>query len=111
MNIASEKKGDVLIMRLDGDITLGNANEVNEYVSGNIGPSCKKVIFNLSKVAYLDSSAVGMIVAIYSTLQTEGGSLRLSNVNAEVMEIFKASSIDSFLYIDENEDESLIAIQ
>jgi anti-sigma B factor antagonist len=110
VRISSSVKDDVLIVSLEGEITLGNANEVNDYVNQKISSSQNHVIFNMKKVEYLDSSAVGMIVAIYSTLQADGGALRICGVSSEVMEILKASSLETYLNIDESEEQSLIAI-
>ncbi len=111
MRISSLVKDEILVVYLEGEITLGNANEVNDYVNQKISATQNRVIFNMSKVEYLDSSAVGMIVAIYSTLQAEGGALRICGISSDVMEILKASSLETYLNIDDSEEQSLITIQ
>lgn len=111
MQIACEERGPVVVLAPEGEITLGNAGEVNDFIQGKL-TSRRKLILDLKKVVYLDSSAVGMIVAIHTALQgPDGGQLRLCNLEDEVFEVFKASSLDSFLNIDLTLDESLAAMR
>jgi len=111
MEIASEVRPGILILAPEGEITLGNAGEVNEFVTRKMGDSYRKLVFDLKNVTYLDSSAVGMIVAIHTGLQgPDGGAVRLCNLSSDVLEVFKASSLESFLNIDLTLEESLGAL-
>lgn len=111
MNIACEEHGSVVVLAPEGEITLGNAGEVNDFIQSKLTQR-RKLVLDLRKVIYLDSSAVGMIVAIHTTLQgPDGGQLRICHLEPEVFEVFKASSLDSFLNIDLSLDESLSALR
>jgi anti-anti-sigma factor len=111
MELHTKKENGVLIVYLTDEITLSNANEVSDEISSFISDGEIKIIINLNEVVYMDSSAVGMIVATFSNLQGAGGELRLCALKEEVLEIFKAASLDSFLSIDTTEEESLISFQ
>lgn len=112
LKLESTVQDGILVVRPEGDITLGNAGEVNDYVLRRMHEAPgKRLIFNLGKVDYLDSSAIGMIVAIFSEVQGEGGALRLCAAKDDVMETFRASSLDSVLPIDADEAAALAAIR
>lgn len=111
MEIKSEIINNILVIQLQGEITLSNANDVSDFIDKNIQEGKIKVILNMAGVDYLDSSAVGMIVASYSNLQSAGGDLRMCSLKPEVMEIFSAASLDSFLTIDKEQEESVISFQ
>jgi anti-anti-sigma factor len=110
MNITSKSKDGTLIVYLEDEITINNTDQLNTFISDRINAGDKKVVINLQDVTYLDSSAVGTIVAAYSNLQSSGGALRLCSIKPEVLEILKAASLDTFLPIDNAEEESLLSI-
>ena len=53
----------------------------------------KKVIFNLSKVGFMDSSGIGLIIGRYKMTSIYGGSLEIESANERVKKILEMSGI------------------
>ena len=65
----------------------------------------KRVIFDFSRVVFMDSAGIGLIIGRYKTVASYGGKLELINVGKKVKRIFEMSGllrmiriIDSYEY-------------
>ena len=72
----------------------------------------KKVIFDFSNVAFMDSAGIGMLLGRYKVIKMLGGQLELMNVNKQVEKVFEISGILKIIpLIKNNEEEVLLQIQ
>ena len=69
--------------------TLVNADEVKQQLRPFLLEKNCKMIFNLSNITFIDSSAIGCIIALFKTATTSGSLLKLCNLTPEVLDIFK----------------------
>jgi anti-anti-sigma factor len=65
MNISERKMNDVTVLDLDGRFALGSDRQFGHFVEANIQAGGRKLIVNLAKVVYMDSSGLGELVAGY----------------------------------------------
>lgn len=61
-------------------------NEITKYMP-------RKVLFDLDKVSFMDSSGIGMIIGRYKTASMLGGKVELTNVQPSVRKIFEMSGV------------------
>jgi anti-sigma B factor antagonist len=74
----------VTIVDLSGRITLGEASVVvRDVINDLMGKGNKKILLNLGKVDYIDSSGIGVLVSGFSTVRGQGGELKLVNLSQE----------------------------
>lgn len=85
MKIRERMKGDVAILTLSGKL-MGGPDTVNihEHIKGLIADGVKKVVIDLSRVRWINSSGLGILMAGLTSLKNAGGDLRLSNVTEKV---------------------------
>ncbi len=62
----------------------------------------KKLIFDLEDVEYCDSSGLSAILLAFRTIKTEGGKIRLVNLNRNVRTLIEISQLDRVLKISES---------
>jgi anti-sigma B factor antagonist len=53
----------------------------------------------MEKVAYLDSSGLGMLVYIKKEIGRHNGKLKILNLNEQVLNVFKLTKLDEFFEI------------
>ena len=70
--------------------------ELEAYVASVDGP---RIVLDLGLVAHLSSSALGMLVAMKSLTEGNGGGLALCSLRPELMEIFRLTRLDKVLKI------------
>lgn len=108
LEIGKRKKGDVVILDLQGNLTIGvNEASFKEIVSDLLSRNYNKVIVNLQNVDLIDSSGVGALVKSYTTITQSGGRLKLLQPNKMVKHTLK---ITGLLGIFETYDEEGSAI-
>jgi anti-sigma B factor antagonist len=98
----------ITILELRGRITVGEGNlVVRELVQDQVARGRKKLVLNLAGVDYVDSAGIGELVRTFSTLRREGGQMKLANVNPRVMELLKATSLQSVFDIQKDEESAV----
>jgi anti-sigma B factor antagonist len=90
----------VAVLEITDSIRMGpNCQQIEQQVDEAIRQNEKCVIFDLSRVAYVDSSGIGTIVKILSRLKKVGGTLRLTGVKDMVEGVLKLSQVTKIIEI------------
>ena len=94
LTIEQRRSGDVLILDLSGQITLGATNrQLQDAIRQLVAEGERSMILNLAKVKYIDSTGLGELVAGYSTLKRNEGRLALINVSDRVMDLMTITKL------------------
>ncbi len=106
MKISVRKKDSVAILDLSGKLMGGpDADVFKETIKNLIAEGYKNVIVNLSKVPWVNSTGLGILIAGYTTLKKEGGSLKLVHVTDRIQSILMITKLGTIFesYSDEEE--------
>jgi anti-sigma B factor antagonist len=96
--------GDVTVLDISGRITLGEGNVMlREIVRELADKGNKKIVLNLGEVQYIDSSGVGELVKVHTTLRNQGGQLRLVNLNKRVNDLLQITRLSAVFDIERDE--------
>lgn len=107
MEINSRDVDGVIIFDIDGEIDLYNAPEIKDSIKEQMDSGNKKIIINLEKVSYIDSSGIGALISSLSNLKKIGGGLKIIHVYDSVKKVFELTKLTSFFEIYDNEDEAV----
>ncbi|MCD4776378.1 MAG: STAS domain-containing protein [Candidatus Aegiribacteria sp.] len=89
MKIKQEMKGDILLIALSGKVIGGpELMEVKDVFQKAVDQDKKKIVLNLGKVNWMDSSGLGVIVSGHTTLSRAGGALKILNATKKIHELF-----------------------
>jgi len=77
MKINERKLNDVTVLDLDGRLVLGADRQFGHFVDAHIAAGGRKLIVNLAKVGYVDSSGLGELIAGYMAMQKVDGQIKL----------------------------------
>ena len=95
----------ISVVDVSGRITLGEgSSSVRDALRDLISKGEKKVLLNLSEVSYIDSSGIGELVAGYTTLSNQGGTLKLVGLNKRVKDLLQITKL--YTVFDVHEDEA-----
>jgi anti-anti-sigma factor len=85
MHVEMRKKADIVIVDLKGKLTAGLGDQIlRDTIDELLAEGWKKILLNLSEVAFIDSAGVGELVAGLKTVKRFGASLRLLNTSERV---------------------------
>lgn len=108
LNINERRNGSVVILDLKGNIRLGKDNtDIHQALRDLVERGEKNVLINLAEVSHIDSSGLGELVAGYTTLQKNGGDLKLLNLTMKVNELMMITKLLTVFDVFENEAEAV----
>jgi anti-sigma B factor antagonist len=81
MNIQERKLNDITVFDLDGTFALGGHSDFKHRIEASITSGNRKLLINLAKVSYMDSSGLGELISGYSRMQRVNGKMKLLNLN------------------------------
>jgi anti-sigma B factor antagonist len=86
--------GDVTVIDMDGRITLGEGSALlRDLVRENLAKGHKKIVMNLARITYIDSTGLGELVSAYRLIKSEGGEIKLLNLNKKVTDLLQITKL------------------
>ena len=108
INITERQAGDVTILDLDGKVTIGEGSvALRSAIRRVLGEGKTKLLLNLAKVGYIDSSGIGELVSSYTAVSKEGGTLKLLNLTEKLQDLLAITKLLTVFDVFENEGEAL----
>ena len=108
MGITTEIKRGVLVIKFEGELDLHLVSKIRDSIDKIIDDQgIVKVIINLHKVSFLDSSGLGLILGRYKKLNSLGGNLSLSQASPQVIKILQAAGVLNIVNLYANDNEAL----
>lgn len=96
MTIQESIQNDVLVLKLEGDLMGGEDNEtLRKIIDKAIKTENVEVVIDMSKVTWMNSSGLGMLISALTTLRSSGGDLRLANLNDRLRRPIQITKLDS----------------
>lgn len=100
-------KNSTMVIRLIGEMdqeTVGNLRiKLTELIEEY---KIKNIVFNLSKLEFMDSTGIGIIIGRYNQLRKKNGKIILCNLNKNIEKIIILSGLPRICLIKNNEEES-----
>jgi anti-sigma B factor antagonist len=98
----------VTILDLNGPFKAGEAEQAfRNFVGEVLSAGVTNLAVNLAGVSFLDSSGVGALVRIFSTLKEKGGEFRLFGAPKQVASTLRMVRLDKVLGLVEDETAAL----
>ena len=102
----------VTIVDLSGRITLGEASVVvRDVINDLMGKGKKKILLNLGKVDYIDSSGIGVLVSGFSTVRGQGGELKLVNLSKRIRDLLHITKLYNLFDVKDDEAASVASFR
>ena len=85
MRVKEKVEEDIAVLTLSGKLMGGpDTQKLHEHIKGLVADNVLKVIVDLGKVKWLNSSGLGVLMASFTTVKNKGGNLVLANVTEKV---------------------------
>ncbi len=107
--IQKEDRGDVTILRLQGELDFENTVWLRGEFHDLLKQSRKKIILDLAEVTIISSYTVGVFVAFARELRERDGDLKFLHLKGRVQETFRATRIDHILQTFDDEEKAVAA--
>jgi anti-sigma B factor antagonist len=95
MRISVAKQGDTVILHLGEQLVQENRHDLKRLLMQELGRGERHFRIDLGDTGYIDSSGLGMLVALSKQVREQGGELRLANLNEDLRTLFELTKLDT----------------
>jgi len=88
------KRQDWTVVSPQKDVVSSAATELRKELKKLADSGVKKIEIDMKNVEMMDSMGLGLLIALHNTLKDQGGMIRVVNLSAELMELFKNMRLD-----------------
>lgn len=108
MDFTSSLNDKVLTLSLDGDLIgeeIGQSlmSEINDHIHKGI----RHCIIDISKVRYVNSSGIGLLITVLTKFRNKGGDLILIQPSSHVQKLLIITKLNAIFTICDTMDEAL----
>jgi len=107
MQVKIEEKDGVKICFAEGDIDINTSPQVKKAFDKLVQTKSPKVLINLQKVGYIDSSGLATLVEILKNFRNFGGKVKLCSLSNKVKSLFEITRLEKLFDIKDTEEEAL----
>ena len=112
MLVEIEHREDICFVRFKGRFVTGTDRA---YLSGKVGEiksaRCTKVMADFHDVPYIDSTGIGFIVSVFTSVTKDaGGRFVLVGANKRVREVFDLTRLSSVIPLAADEASGIVAL-
>jgi anti-sigma B factor antagonist len=108
LEIHEHTRENVIILVLKGRITAGSeATALREKVSALSAAAQQNIVLNLAAVDYIDSTGLGALVLVATSLRKTGGNLKLLDLNRRNIELLVMTKLATVFEIFSDEQDAV----
>jgi anti-sigma B factor antagonist len=98
---------DLAIVELEGEVDIYSSPQFKEALSQGIAEGVGRIVVDLAKVTFIDSTALGVVVGGVKGIRAHGGSLDIICRDENIRRIFEITGLDRILGMYGSREEAL----
>lgn len=102
-----EDRHGIQILGLTGEMDLYSSGSLKETVVGLWNDGVSRLVIDLSQLEYVDSSGIGVLLAVYSSSQKRGNRIVFSGATGSVMKVIELTKLDGFLPLERSTEKAI----
>jgi anti-sigma B factor antagonist len=107
MGFVQSNANGVTIIRIVGQLIVGNRQELKTLVQEGMDRGETKFLIDCSETGYIDSSGLGALVTLSKKVREQGGELRIAGLNEDLRSLFELTKLDTLFAISPTSAEAL----
>jgi anti-sigma B factor antagonist len=107
MGFEVQQQGDVTVIEVEGQLIVGNRQELKQKVLDELEAGGRKFLIDFSHTGYIDSSGLGVLVSLSKKIRERGGELRLAHLNDDLRTLFELTKLDTLFRIADDRHQAL----
>ena len=112
LSIKTRKEDGVNVLELSGRLTIGESVlSLRDAVRSAVDDGNLKFVLNLGDVSYIDSSGLGELVSIYTTVRNKKGDVKLLKLTAKAKDLLQMTKLITVFDTFDEEADALAALK
>lgn len=106
MKMSLKENQEIRILEVSGEIDFHSSRELRDKFQEILEKKCSKLLVNLKKVSYIDSSGLATFVEALQRINRVGGKLVLVGLVPAVRGVFEIAKLDSIFALTDSEEKA-----
>ena len=112
MEIAHERDGEVIVVRLSGRLDSSTSKSAEDGIAAAIaGLATPRIVIDLGGLVYISSAGLRVLLVTNKKVKQGGGRMALCGLNANVREVFSISGFDTILSLQPGRSAAIAAVR
>ncbi len=108
MKFSIDKEGDVIQIVLKSNLEGGpDTFQLKDEVTAKLDEGERKFLLDMEKASFVNSTGIGVIIAVQSSITNTGGVLRVCNVSDRARRAFVVTGVWSLFTVHDSVDEAM----
>jgi anti-sigma B factor antagonist len=107
MAVKIETKSGLTVCYIEGEIDINSSPDIKKVFDKVVSKKVPKIVINLERVTYVDSSGLATLVEILKNMKSYGGRMRLVNLSSKVKSLFEITKLEKLFEIMASEEEAI----
>ena len=107
MAVRIDPKKGLIVCHIDGEIDINSSPMIKKSFDKLISQKTPKIVINLSKVTYVDSSGLATLVEILKNMRSYGGKMRLACMSPKIKSLFEITKLEKLFEILADEETAI----
>ena len=107
VSVTSRTDGDRTVVDVTGEIDVYTAPLLREELASLIDSEHTDLVVDLTKVGFMDSTGLGVLVGALKKVRTLGGDLRLVIDQEKILKVFRITALTQVFTMHSSIDESV----
>jgi anti-sigma B factor antagonist len=108
--VTPQSSNGLLVVEVAGEIDLFTAPDLKSAITEGLDAGSEKVVIDLTKTTFLDSTALGVLIGTVKRLRDNDGSMTIVNTDQNIAKTFEITGLDQILKIYATRDEAVAAL-
>jgi len=93
LRLSTRNVDDIAVVDCSGRIVFGDEAALLRDTVKKLLTENNRIVLNLNGVNYIDSGGLGTLVALYTSAQNAGGSIKLANLTRRVGDLLQVTKL------------------
>lgn len=107
MKISQRNQSKIEIYEIDGEVNFHTSPELREKLHESLAKQTERILVNLRKVRYIDSSGLATFVEALQKIKKYNGRLVLSELAPAVRSVFEIAKLDGIFSLTNTQEEAV----
>jgi len=94
-----DEDNGVAVIEVEGDLDYSIYSGFKKTINSLVKRGVLKITYDLSKLAYIQSLGLGIIMWSYVELNSRGGEIIIEGANDKIKKLFQAAQLDTLVTI------------
>ena len=107
MAVKFEEKFGLTVCHIEGEVDITSSPDIKKAFDKLISQKTPKIVINLSRVTYVDSSGLATLVEILKNMRSYGGRMRLAGMSSKIKSLFEITKLEKLFEIMADETQAI----